>query len=46
VIGWARASENTPSYVTESKYRDDLCGKIHKIDCGNGPLDIIITNSN
>lgn len=28
------------------KFRPDLCGHILNIDCGHGPLDIIITNSN
>ncbi|CAF4471790.1 unnamed protein product [Rotaria socialis] len=28
------------------KFRPDLCGHVLKVDCGNGPLDIIITNSN
>ena len=28
------------------KFKPDLCGHILNIDCGHGPLDIIITNSN
>ncbi|CAF1495268.1 unnamed protein product [Rotaria sp. Silwood1] len=28
------------------KFRPDLCGHVLKVDCGNGPLNIIITNSN
>ena len=28
------------------KFTPDLCGHILRINCGNGPLDIIITNSN
>jgi hypothetical protein len=28
------------------KFNPDLCGHILTIDCGNGPLDIIVMNSN
>jgi hypothetical protein len=28
------------------RFNPDLCGHILTIDCGNGPLDIIVTNSN
>jgi hypothetical protein len=28
------------------KFHPELCGQILNVDCGNGPLDIIITNSN
>ena len=28
------------------KFRPDLCGHILRVDCGNGPLNIIVTNSN
>ena len=28
------------------KFQPDLCGHILNIDCGHGPIDIIITNSN
>jgi hypothetical protein len=28
------------------KFKPDLCGHILNINCGHGPLDIIITNSN
>ena len=33
-----------PNYL--ATYFPDLCGHILRIDCGNGPLDIIVTNSN
>ena len=32
--------------LSHLKFKPDLCGHILNIDCGNGPLDIIITNSN
>ncbi len=28
------------------KFRPDLCGHVVQIDCGHGPLDIVVTNSN
>jgi len=28
------------------RFRPDLCGHVLRIDCGHGPLDIIVTNSN
>ncbi|CAF1232589.1 unnamed protein product [Rotaria sp. Silwood1] len=28
------------------KFRPDLCGQVFRVNCGNGPLDIIVTNSN
>ncbi|CAF3894741.1 unnamed protein product [Rotaria sordida] len=28
------------------KFRPDLCGQVLRVNCGNGPLDIIVTNSN
>ncbi|CAF1527215.1 unnamed protein product [Rotaria sordida] len=32
--------------LQQLKFRPDLCGHVLKVDCGNGPLDIVITNSN
>ena len=32
--------------LRELKFNPDLCGHVLQIDCGNGPLDVIITNSN
>ena len=28
------------------KYKNGMCGKILRVDCGNGPLDVIVSNSN
>lgn len=28
------------------KFKPELCGQILQVDCGNGPLNIIVTNSN
>ncbi|CAF1421099.1 unnamed protein product [Adineta ricciae] len=28
------------------KYRPELCGHVLQLDCGNGPLDVIVVNSN
>ena len=28
------------------KYKTGMCGKILRVDCGNGPLDVIVSNSN
>jgi hypothetical protein len=32
--------------LQQLKFRSDLCGHVLKVDCGNGPLDIVVTNSN
>ena len=28
------------------KFRPELCGQVLNIDCGNGPLDVVVMNSN
>ncbi|CAF3275967.1 unnamed protein product [Rotaria socialis] len=28
------------------KFRSELCGHVIQIDCGNGPLDVVVMNSN
>jgi hypothetical protein len=34
------------SELAHLKFKPDLCGHVLNINCGYGPLDIIITNSN
>ena len=39
----ALGSINSLSHL---KFKPELCGQVLRVDCGNGPLNIIITNSN
>ena len=32
--------------LSHLKFKPELCGQVLRVDCGNGPLNIIITNSN
>ena len=32
--------------LSHLKFKPELCGQVLRVDCGNGPLNIIVTNSN
>jgi hypothetical protein len=34
------------SSLGDLRFRSDLCGKVLRINCGNGDIDIVVTNSN